>query len=331
MLASGILVFLVTACSPPGGRSAASAKTSNRPEGPTSSLQSFETRGIVREFRPGRQSAFIEHEAIPGFMEAMTMMFSVNDTNEFAGIAAGDEITFRMIVTEDDHWIENVRPTGEHFENMGLGKPSERYDAPPQLEPGDLVPDVTLTNQVSQTVHLHDYVGQAFAFTFFYTRCPVPDFCPRMSKNFSEVQKIMQAKQGIGENWHLFSISFDPKYDTPANLSIYAKVWSYDPRHWSFLTGDRKEIGKLGDPFGLNFRTQQDQTIEHNLRTVVVGTDLRVRRIITGNTWAPAEVADALVEALSVTDVAANSAAANANSAVSSTFSPGIHEISGSK
>src|ERR1017187_5405369 len=70
--------------------------------------QTYVARGVVREIPPDRRHAKIQHEKIPGYMEAMTMDFSVKDTNALNGISAGNEISFTLVVTKEDDWIENL-------------------------------------------------------------------------------------------------------------------------------------------------------------------------------------------------------------------------------
>jgi protein SCO1/2 len=49
--------------------------------------------------------------------------------------------------------------------------------------------------------------GQALAITFFYTRCPMPEFCPRLSKNFQEASHKLEAMTNAPTNWHFLSDS----------------------------------------------------------------------------------------------------------------------------
>src|SRR5687768_10911220 len=74
--------------------------------------RTFEVRGVVQEVKPDGKIAVIKHEAIPGYMDAMTMLFDAKTTNEFASVRAGDEVAFRLVVATDDSWIERVRKTG---------------------------------------------------------------------------------------------------------------------------------------------------------------------------------------------------------------------------
>src|SRR5215813_2869608 len=52
--------------------------------------------------------------------------------------------------------------------------------------------DCKFTNELGQAVTLNDFHGQALAITFFFTRCPIPQYCPRLSRNFQEAsQKLL--------------------------------------------------------------------------------------------------------------------------------------------
>ena len=72
----------------------------------------FEVKGIVREVLPQRRQVKIEHEKIPNYMDAMTMPFDVKDARELAGLQPGDRVSFRMIVTDKDGWIDRIVKTG---------------------------------------------------------------------------------------------------------------------------------------------------------------------------------------------------------------------------
>ena len=77
-------------------------RESSAPPAPSSTTQTYVVRGVVQAIRPDLRQATIKHEKIPGYMAAMTMDFSVRDTNALAGLAPGDEITFNLVVTTDD-------------------------------------------------------------------------------------------------------------------------------------------------------------------------------------------------------------------------------------
>jgi protein SCO1/2 len=164
------------------------------------------------------------------------------------------------------------------------------------LQLGDLLPEYHFTNQLGQAVSTKQFKGQALAITFIFTRCPLPNFCPQMSRNFEEVQKKLIERPNGASNWHLLTISFDPEFDTPTILKAYAERFNADPRHWEFLTGSVPEITALSQQFGQTF-WREEGALNHNLRTVVIDAAGRVQNIITGNTWTSDELAEDIVKA----------------------------------
>ena len=64
--------------------------------------------------------------------------------------------------------------------------------------PGATVADVRLVDQDGAARHLSGWRGQAVAVTFIYTRCPMPDFCPLMDRQFAAVQQEIGAEPRSG-------------------------------------------------------------------------------------------------------------------------------------
>jgi protein SCO1/2 len=260
------------------------ASCGQEPPNPLPARQSFIVKGVIKELEPDGKTAIIRHEAIPNYMAAMTMPFEARDTNALRGLKAGDTVTFKLVVTPSEGWIEDVQKIA-----------SAAAPAPPQpgvhithalapLDEGDLLPDYHFTNELAEPVSLGQFRGQVLAFTFFFTSCPFPDYCPRMTANFSQVEHQLESLSNAPPRWHLFSISFDPEHDTPSRLAAYAQAAHYDKNHWSFLTGDPGQIGALADQLGENF-WHEGGSIGHNLRTVVVDPRGRIRKIFPGNKW----------------------------------------------
>jgi protein SCO1/2 len=164
------------------------------------------------------------------------------------------------------------------------------------LDIGDVMPNYSFTNELGKAVSLDELKGKPYAFTFIYTRCPIPDFCPLMSKQFMDVQRLLENTPDAPEGWRLFSITIDPEYDTVAVLKGYASRYKYDPARWSFLTGPLIDITAIAEQFGLMFY-RPDETISHNLRTVVIDRAGKVQSIIMGNTWKAEDLVTSLVEA----------------------------------
>ena len=277
-------------------------KAAHRESSATTALpanpQIFQVRGVVLEVLPREKSVTIKHEEVPDYMPAMTMPFDVRDTNELAGIEAGDPVTFRLLVTATEGWIDRLQKTGPKTNTPPTaGAFRAIRDVEPLVE-GGVLPEYQFTNQFGKSFSTKDFHGQAMAIEFLFTRCPLPNFCPLLANNFGEAQKQLLTLPNAPTNWHLLTISFDPEFDTPEVLKNYAEYHQYDPAHWIFATGALMDITAIGEQFGLKFASEGG-SISHNLRAVVVDGSGRVRKIFIGNEWKPDELVAEMLKATS--------------------------------
>jgi protein SCO1 len=283
-----LLLLLGLCCAPfcGYGKDAAAADT-----------QTFAVKGVVKELQDGK-TVVVSHEAIPNYMPAMTMPFEARDANELRGLKAGDSISFRLVVTPTHGWIEGITKLDVPTVKTASA-PEKHLSFTPALAPldeGDPLPDYHFTNELGQAMRLSQFRGRVLAFTFFFTSCPFPDFCPRMTANFAQAAQKLSAMTNAPARWQLLSISFDPTNDTPQRLLTYAETAHYDPSHWSFLTGKDGQISGLADQLGENF-WREGTSIGHNLRTVVVSPKGRIQKIFAGNKWTVDELVDEMVKA----------------------------------
>lgn len=251
-------------------------------------LITFPLKGEVVGIDTVKHKLTVAHEEIPDYMEAMTMPFKVKNMDLLKSVAIGDSIAGVLAVSRTESWLES-------FTVIGKGEPSRMEltkDAilARMFKPGDALPAVELTNQEGKKIHFGDYKGKAVAITFIYSRCPLPDFCIRMSNHFAAVQKAMRREKSLDGRWHLISISFDPQFDTPKVLKNYGKSYQADFATWDFATADMNTILKLTDGLGLSMQDDEGGLIAHNLRTVVLDTSGKIVKILSGNDWEPGEV-----------------------------------------
>ena len=234
--------------------------------------QTYAVRGVVISVAPDLGHALIKHQAISNYMAAMTMNFPARDPSVLRGISPGDEITFTLAVTETNDWIENVRRVGQ-TNAYGLSGPPGWHIAEPELEVGDTLPDYEFTAENNRPIRFSDFRGRALAFTFFFTSCPLPDYCPRMNRNFAEARQLLATNSAGPTNWQFLSISFDSSFDTPQLLSAYA--WSYrgkDTNRWLFAVASTNTLASLAPKVDLNI-WRAGGTFSHNMRTVVLFPD----------------------------------------------------------
>lgn len=296
---TGSLALLALACQPqtPSANSTAAAVSATNP-------QIYQVKGVVNELVSDKLKIKITHEAIPGYMEAMTMMLDVRDRRELEGLQVGDTISFRMLVTETDGWIDQLKKLDVARVATVVSNEAVNFRRVREVEPlavGDKMPDYTFTNALGRVVRISDFKGQALAFTFIFTRCPYPIYCPKLSMNFSETQAKLKGLSGGPTNWHLMSITIDPEYDTPARLKSYAGRYQADSEKWDFVTGDWVDITAIGEQFGLQFwRPKPTDPISHNMRTVVVDAAGRVQWVSVESDWKNSPLVDQIVKAAQV-------------------------------
>ncbi len=254
-------------------------------------VQHYEARGVVRGFSPNRSTIEIQHENIPGFMPSMTMPFVARDAKEIADLKIGDAISFRMTVTPKDFWIGNVKKIRREDVHVAEPKqmPSVFAEQKARVREGAEMPRFTLTDQSGRRISLDTFRGQPFVVTFVFTRCPVPNFCPRMSNNFEELQAAIKTGSGTLAKTQLLSVTLDPNYDTPKVLSDYAAFHHANPKIWTFATGDDKEIDALTRAFSV-YRRTEGGTISHGLATALINRDGKIDKIWRGNGWTAAEI-----------------------------------------
>jgi len=250
----------------------------------------YPVKGTVTEIdRPGKLIT-LDHDDIPGYMPAMIMPFPVEDPTLLDVARPGDEVTAALVITGDNrYWLQDIVvsrrvPDAE--------RPSARPTAR-EPRPGEALPDVSLVNQDGRTVRLADYRGRALALTFIFTRCPLPDFCPLMTRSFAAVARSLAADPALQARTHLLSVSFDTAYDTPEVLRRYGTPFAgAGPRpfaHWEFVSGAPDQVRTLWEFLGLEVEEDGGQFV-HNLRTAVVAPDGTLVRSIRGSDWRPEDV-----------------------------------------
>lgn len=248
------------------------ARSAESSGGGATNARLFAVKGVVRELEPAEQTAIISNEAISNYMDAMTMPFKVRNSKELDGLRPGDKVAFRLHVTPADSWVDQIVrvgtvPLSEKPRKLS-GLPAETPPAPGR----NPLWHYKFTNELGQAVSLSDFHGQALAVTFIYTRCPLPNYCPRLSRNFQEASQKLESMPGTPTNWHFLSVSFDPQFDTPEVLKAYAESYQYDSKHWSFLTGPPDKIAELAEQSGVHYKSDSG-LINHNFRTLIVAAN----------------------------------------------------------
>jgi protein SCO1/2 len=248
----------------------------------TLAARTYSVDGVVVAVDPAARTMLISHRPIAKYMPAMLMPFHVADARELSGIHPGARVQFDLTISRDHSVASHVRRTGE----------AELPPAQPKLAIGDELPSFQLTDSNLRTMTRADLRGKVLAIDFIYTRCPLPDVCPRLSANFAALQHKFRDR--LGDDLVLLSITVDPDYDTPAVLADYARRWQADARGWLFLTGDVAPLAAaLGEVYWAD-----EGTIGHNSMTSIIGRDGRLAAIVEGADFRPDQLAHLIARVL---------------------------------
>jgi protein SCO1/2 len=252
----------------------------------------YHLRGKVISTDGAHGIVVLDHEAIPGFMEAMTMPYQLKDPSIVSDLHPGDVITADVLVSKSseetillDHIVVVAQARPDY-------KPAVFYHVP---TPGDKVADFVLHNQDGRPIHLGQYKGKILLLTFIYTRCPLPNFCPLVTHNFAVINSQLAAHPALYARTHLLCVSFDPEHDTPERLRAYGVTYiGIDAKnafaHWDFATPDKAVLLEMAKFFDVGITHGEDDTITHTLSTTLIGADGKVAQFYPGNEWTPDQV-----------------------------------------
>jgi protein SCO1/2 len=264
-------------------------------------IKRYHFTGRVISIDNQAQSASIDGDLIQGFMEPMVMTYKIRPASMLRQLSPGDSISAEVVVVDhdprdenadSDYWLENVKVTGHAAQPPANGPKAFHMPAP-----GEEVPDFAFTDQNGKHISLHQFRSKTLMVTFIYTRCPFPDFCPRMSSNFADVYKQLGSNPSLAEA-QLLSISFDPEHDTPKVLRNYgfSVAHTHDSalfRRWEFAAPKAADLPKIADFFALTVKPEGG-LITHSLSTAVIGPDGRIVKWYHGGDW---QVSDLIKDA----------------------------------
>src|SRR5690606_35269448 len=125
----------------------------------------------------------------------------------------GDRVAFTFVVGGDSSLATAFRRLEATSPRSGAGlseEPQQRRAPKSQrLREGGRLPAFQLINQAGEPFTEEELRGKRTVLTFIFTRCPVPEFCPRMMSNFTELQRGIQSAPNL-DDVQLASVTIDP-------------------------------------------------------------------------------------------------------------------------
>jgi protein SCO1/2 len=231
--------------------------------------------GRVVEIR-GPTEVVVAHDAVPGFMDAMTMPFRLDAPVD--GLRPGDRIAAEL-VTEGGTRLEHVTVTGH-----------EDLEQPPDLAPGQEVPVGAIfpPTDIQLAVGSPVTIGQGqqgrFAVTFFYTRCPIPEYCPLT------ISRLQALQPELPPGARILAITLDPEFDSRGTLKEFGEAHGAQPGKWDFGKVPEEVLVGLAEKAGLETAGDGKIGIVHDVVLLVLDQDGRLIRRYRDNKWDQAEL-----------------------------------------
>lgn len=206
----------------------------------------YEFRGVVVSVDKSKNRATIKHEAVKGYMEAMTMPFLIKDQKAMDDLRAEDQIVATLVVTaEGASWLENIKFTVRgpvEPDAAGAKKDEEGADKPYWLmgSPGNkrVAPQVVS--------NFDDPAGQYTCSMHLNIRSNTPGKCPRCGMDLISVEPVIPEE---------FNLEFDvsPKVPVP-NQKVRLHLSVLNPRNGVLV----KQFATMHDKLFHLFLVSQD-------------------------------------------------------------------------
>jgi protein SCO1/2 len=140
------------------------------------------------------------------------------------------------------------------------------------------VPDISLTDQDSQVLHISKYSDKAIIADFFFTSCP--SICPKVTKQMLRIYDRYKDDDRI----IMISHTIDQRNDSVSVLHRYAKNLEVNTDKWKFVTGVKDSIYHLADQYFVSVVEDPlaPKGFDHSGRIILLDQQRRVRGFCEG-------------------------------------------------
>jgi protein SCO1/2 len=212
----------------------------------------------------------IQHEQIDGYMDAMTMPFTLGP--KVGELQQGDQVIGRLLVEPDRSTLVKVRVTG-----TGAVPALPAPDVLP-IQLGAVLPRTAIGLSDGSTMIIGAGQGKPTVITFLYTTCPLPEFCPLATARLQALQ------DAVGTDASLLAVTLDPEGDTLQVLSEYAAAVGARSDVWRFGRVEGKALDDLAMRAALTI-LPADGEIAHATRWLVLDADGVLIERYDDNRW----------------------------------------------
>jgi cytochrome oxidase Cu insertion factor (SCO1/SenC/PrrC family) len=152
------------------------------------------------------------HTAAVGGVLSLFALLGCAGPNSTAKLESGGPCP-ECVASADTNAVPNAPATSAGFVTEWLQP--ERRPSP--------IKGFTFENQDGERTSLDDFHGAPVALSFIYTRCENKRKCPLVAQTMAELDEHLK-QGGLTPRPRVALITYDPEYDTPAQLRRFAQV-----------------------------------------------------------------------------------------------------------
>jgi protein SCO1 len=259
--------------------------------------------GLVLDVDPSHRAILVSCDKMEGHATSSVLRLAVHSPESLARLVPGVMVNFKLVEERTGRYAEDIEI--REFQSVAQQASAARRleivedltssgtDTHETLQIRQHVPKTILIDQNRREIDVAGFSGRVVVLNFFYTHCPLPDYCFRLSNNLGNIQSRFSGRLGSG--LVLLSISFDPVHDQPEVLENYARTWHAGP-NWHFLTGETSTVRNICRLFGVNSWPDEAELM-HSLHTVIIDREGRLAANLEGNEFTAQQLGD-LVEVI---------------------------------
>ena len=253
----------------------------------SSNNKTYKVTGVVLDINEDEHTIIVDHDSIEGFMMPMVMPFKYRDSLVISNLSKGDSVKFKLIITDQSSYVDNftVLSNKEFVDDYDEFWDDDEFK---EKKIGESISDVTLINLNQELVKISS-VNQKYIFiSFIFTRCPIPNMCPAVVIKNGYLAKEFRYNDKIS----FVMVSFDYIYDTPNILNDFYGEIVNDFNNWEVLSSveNISNLYTLSSELGCEFWGIEENNIGHNLRSALIGPEMKLLKVWEGDDWIAGDV-----------------------------------------
>ena len=253
----------------------------------SSNNKTYKVTGVVLDINEDDRTIIVDHDSIRGFMMPMVMPFKYRDRMVISDLSRGDSVKFKLIITDQNSYADNFKVLGnkEFVDDYDEFWDDDEFK---EKKIGESISDITLINLNQELVKISS-INQRYIFiSFIFTRCPIPNMCPAVVIKNSYLAKEFRYNDKIS----FVMVSFDYIHDTPNILNDFYGQIVNDFNNWEVLSSveNISNLYTLSSELGCEFWGIEENNIGHNLRSALIGPEMKLLKVWEGDDWVAGDV-----------------------------------------